>query len=186
MFRWTLGRGRDSRRVGAGKVKTSTGLVIALLGLSAVASAALWWTQSESPPRTAPDFTVATLDNVTFTLSQHRGEVVVLQFFAPWCVTCESTARAINQMLPEWNGTTVRVLTISTDPTVPPQDVQKWRDDRAYPWPFALDTDQVMLKYEVFALGRVVIVGPGGTIAFDKEGTVTADEFRAATRPFQS
>lgn len=32
----------------------------------------------------APDFTIATLDGGTFTLSDFRGTPVVLNFWAPW------------------------------------------------------------------------------------------------------
>lgn len=36
----------------------------------------------------APDFTGTTLDGENFTLSDHRGEIVVLNVFASWCAPC--------------------------------------------------------------------------------------------------
>jgi peroxiredoxin len=36
----------------------------------------------------APDFTVTTTDGKTFTLSEQRGKVIMLQFTASWCSVC--------------------------------------------------------------------------------------------------
>lgn len=40
------------------------------------------------PGTPAPDFTVTTLDGKKLTLSQHRGKVVLLHFWATWCRPC--------------------------------------------------------------------------------------------------
>lgn len=40
------------------------------------------------PGTLAPDFTVTTLEGAKFTLSEQRGKVVVLHFWATWCSPC--------------------------------------------------------------------------------------------------
>ena len=45
-------------------------------------------TEEELPEGMAPDFTLTLLTGEEFTLSDHRGTVVVLSFWATWCGPC--------------------------------------------------------------------------------------------------
>ena len=43
----------------------------------------------------APDFTVVGVDGSTFTLSKHRGEIVVIEFSTMWCPYCAKQIEAV-------------------------------------------------------------------------------------------
>jgi cytochrome c biogenesis protein CcmG/thiol:disulfide interchange protein DsbE len=47
--------------------------------------------------RPAPDFTIEQFDGSTFQLSRHRGEVVLLNFWASWCPPCQIEAPALER-----------------------------------------------------------------------------------------
>jgi cytochrome c biogenesis protein CcmG, thiol:disulfide interchange protein DsbE len=64
----------------------------------------------------APDFTVKDSDH-TVTLSQFRGQVVVLNFWATWCPPCieETPALVRMQSLMKSKGVTVLAVSIDAD-----------------------------------------------------------------------
>src|ERR671925_2318875 len=47
---------------------------------------------------TAPDFTLDTLDGDQLTLSELRGQAVVLNIWASWCVPCRAEMPAIEKV----------------------------------------------------------------------------------------
>jgi peroxiredoxin len=71
-----------------------------LLGLlMLVVLAVIWWVQREAPPNPAPgglvgapapDVTLTLLDGDTLRLSDLRGDVVALNFWASWCEPCRA------------------------------------------------------------------------------------------------
>ena len=76
---------------------TTRSLALIALGLLAALAVGCGDPPAEPAPEAAPDrpapsasldFTRPTHDGDTFTLSDHRGEVVVLNFWATWCLPC--------------------------------------------------------------------------------------------------
>lgn len=45
----------------------------------------------------APDFTLTSFDGEDFVLSEMRGQVVVINFWASWCVPCEDEAEYLEE-----------------------------------------------------------------------------------------
>ncbi len=68
----------------------SYGILLALLGLLA------WGlVRVQAGPRSdgpAPDFTLTTFEGDDYVLSELRGQVVVINFWASWCPTCRDEA----------------------------------------------------------------------------------------------
>lgn len=77
----------------------SLGTIVLLIGVIAagLVFAVQLARQNETQPSSgpAPDFEFTTFDGETMALSDLRGKVVVLNFWASWCATCRDEAYAL-------------------------------------------------------------------------------------------
>jgi peroxiredoxin len=95
----------------AGAIAPVSGLFAILLGLSGC------YYSGSHPSRiglAAPDFTVHDSDH-TVTLSQLKGQVVVLNFWATWCPPCIEEMPSLVEMQQRMKSKGVTVLAVSVD-----------------------------------------------------------------------
>jgi cytochrome c biogenesis protein CcmG/thiol:disulfide interchange protein DsbE len=85
-------------------------ILAALLGLSACYSG----TRPPRIGRNAPDFSVQDSDRKV-ALSQLRGQIVVLNFWATWCPPCVEEVPSLVQMQQRMKSKGVTVLAVSVD-----------------------------------------------------------------------
>ena len=63
----------------------------------------------------APDFTLSTLSGASLRLAELRGKVVLLNFWATWCVPCRKEMPAIEALYQHYKDRGLEVLAISLD-----------------------------------------------------------------------
>jgi peroxiredoxin len=62
----------------------------------------------------APDFTIKDADH-SITLNQLRGKIVVLNFWATWCLPCVDEMPSLEHLQKKFEGKDVTVLAVSVD-----------------------------------------------------------------------
>jgi len=67
----------------------------------------------EHPP--APDFTLSTPSGTSLSLAELRGKVVLLNFWATWCVPCRKEMPAIEALYQRYKDRGLEVVAISLD-----------------------------------------------------------------------
>jgi peroxiredoxin len=85
----------------------------ALAGLLAVASAASAATQLLGAE--APDFVLKSLSGKNLRLSEYRGDVVMLSFWATWCGDCRAQLEELGAMRDRYQDAGMELLAVSLD-----------------------------------------------------------------------
>ena len=115
----------------------------------------------------APAFTVATLDGAPFALTEQRGKVVLVNWFAPWCPPCRAEMPALKSRVWERFGADPRFVMISVSRAEDAAKVRAFVAERELPWIFGLDTERK--AYALYAeayIPRNHVIGPDGRIVF--------------------
>lgn len=119
----------------------------------------------------APDFVLTTLDGREVRLSDYRGHVVFLNFWATWCGPCKVEMPAMERLYRDYRRQGFVILAVSSDPegaavTGP------FRDSLGLSFTIAHDPDVVVMRmYGVRALPHTFLV--------DRRGVITHQVFGA-------
>ena len=115
----------------------------------------------------APDFTLQMTDGTTFTLSEQRGKVVMLQFTAGWCGICREEMPHIERdiWLPNKDNKDFVLVGIDREETL--EDILPFIEAVGTTYPIAMDTNaDVFAKYALRNSGitRNVLIDRDGNI----------------------
>lgn len=133
----------------------------------------------------APDFTVEMFDGSTVTLSELRGKVVLLNFWATWCPPCrEELTHVQTEIIDRFAGEPFLFLPVSRGETR--ETVAAFREKTGYEFPMGLDPTQSIYKsYATNFIPRNFLIDADGRIAKVSIGYEEA-EFAELIRTIQS
>jgi peroxiredoxin len=129
----------------------------------------------------APDFELMDLKGQAIKLSQFKGRVVVVNFWATWCGPCKQEIPHLSRILETYKDQGLEVLTISTDS--PQTQSQVGRLARRWKTHTLLDPEgQVVSQLNPRGIAPfTLIVDRSGRIAFDHDGYHSGDEVKMET-----
>lgn len=129
----------------------------------------------------APDFTLTTLEGESVTLSELKGSVVVLDFWATWCMPCRRGLPMLQQFA-DWAKsaeTPVKVYAVNVWERTKAADQRKnmvsefWKNAK-FTMPTLLDLDDsVISRYGFGGVPTTVVIGPTGKVAAVHNGVLT-------------
>lgn len=110
----------------------------------------------------APDFTLSTLTGETFTLSEGRGQPLVVNFWATWCPPCRAEIPFFQAAARKYNG---RVAIVGVDDGEPSSLVATFSNELGMTYPIPLDEDSAVSKaYRVNSLPTTYFIDSQGMI----------------------
>jgi len=111
----------------------------------------------------APDFKLTAIDGSTVALTDLKGSVTVLDFWATWCGPCVESLPHIDQINADLSDKGLKVYAVNLEE--PKAQVQKFIVSKKLTLPVLLDTDGATAKkYLANAIPETVIIGKDGVV----------------------
>jgi len=130
--------------------------------------------EEHPPPRPAmfpaPDFTLPTLSGAPIRLSELRGKVVLLNFWATWCVPCRLEMPALETLYQRHKDAGLAVLTINLE-TLSTAGVEAFVQEVRVTFPVALDPSwSIARAYRVLGLPTTYLIDRAGNVVVREVG----------------
>lgn len=144
-------------------IRILLGMIGALIVSSVLAS-------SLSIGQRAPDFALRSLDGEILRLSEFRSEVVVLNFWAPWCNKCRDAIHSLETIYQGNRTTDLHVLAVSVEHEL--DKAREFSDAQKATFPMLTDDagNTVSRLYDLGKLPLTVLIGREGNVRFVHEG----------------
>ena len=148
-------------------------------GLGLVGALAVFPGRSDATTRAA-DFSLRDLTNTTQTLSQYKGKVVLVNFWATWCGPCQVEMTHLQQMYTELGPKGFVVLGISADDARSASMVKPLVQSKGLTYPILLDSQTtVVSQYNpAKTMPYNVLVDRSGNVAQVFSGYNPGDEVK--------
>jgi len=111
----------------------------------------------------APDFTLKTLDGKEITLSQLKGKVVLLDFWATWCGPCKESIPHLIQLYKDYRQNGFELVGMNVD-RGDGEAVRRFVTSMDIPYPVVTAPEDVVRSYRV--------TGIPATFLIDREGKI--------------
>ena len=111
-------------------------------------------------------------------LAELRGQVVVLNFFASWCLACRDEHSALSQVAAEYADDPVRFFGIVYNDS--PENARRWiRQMGGQVYPALLDPGaRTAIDFGLYGVPETFFIGPDGRVAHKVTGPVTRGVLR--------
>jgi len=127
----------------------------------------------------APDFVLRTLDQTNLRLSEFRGQVVLINFWASWCGACRQAMPAFNEIHDKYRRAGLVMLSVSLDDEV--QRATQMAKSLNIQYPVLLDErKEVSRLYQVETMPLTVLIDREGKVRFVQVGYNAGDEKKFA------
>lgn len=133
--------------------------------------------KSAKDQQPAPDFTLPDATGATIRLSDYRGQVVLLNFWATWCEPCRAEIPWFTEFQTTYRNRGLTVIGVSMD-----QDgwklVRPYMDAKKMNYKVAVGSEALAQQYGVESLPETLLIDREGRIAAMHVGVVNRSAYQ--------
>ncbi|MEL7449374.1 MAG: TlpA disulfide reductase family protein [Pseudomonadota bacterium] len=117
----------------------------------------------------APDFTLKSRDGNNMRLSELRGQVVMINFWASWCGPCRQEMPLLDELYQQYEPLGFTLLGVNVEQDV--ADAERLLKDAPVSFPVLYDPDNAVTKaYDVVAMPSTILVDRDGNMRYIHHG----------------
>lgn len=129
-------------------------------------------------PRPAPELNLPTLNGGSVNLTDLRGRVVLVNFWAVWCPPCRKEMPSMERLSKLMAKRPFTILAVNAGET--PEQIRPFLNEVPLTFPILLDRDSARMKaWRVFVLPSSFLVDKQGQIRYSLSGHIEWDEPKA-------
>jgi len=146
-------------------------LLVGIVGLAilALAFGVVWLQSSKYEPLAvgmpAPDFKLPDLEGKTRQLSDYRGKVVFLNFWATWCKPCKEEMPSMQILWENFKTEDFVMLGVSMDRVTTKKDIPSFIESMSLTFPILMDSwGQTDMRYKLMGVPETYIIDQNGIL----------------------
>lgn len=124
----------------------------------------------------APDWELTDVDGRTHRLSDHRGKVVLLDFWATWCDYCNRALPAVQALHDTYGDRGLVVYGVNCKEKTEDVDATEYLRARGFTYPVLVDGNRVIIQWRVRGIPVFYVIGPDGRVIYRDSGYSDAKE----------
>lgn len=150
-------------------------LFVGLILLAGLTGGSVRTVYGEGAVKIAPEFVLRSLEGQNLRLSELRGEVVMVNFWASWCGACRSAMPSLNELDEKYRRAGLKVLSVNVDDEQ--QRAAHMSQSLKIRFPVLRDEQKTVARlYKADTLPLTVLIDREGNIRYSHTGYNIGDE----------
>ena len=116
------------------------------------------------PDTAASDFSLKDMNGKTVRLSDYKGKVVLLEFWATWCPPCRASVPGLEKLHKAYKDKGLVLLAVAMD-MGGDDEVRSYIKESGITYTVLKGTEDVATKYQVRSIPMMLVLGKDGKIA---------------------